>query len=126
MSFKKDVQIVFQDPGSSLNPFQDIRQILKLPLRVHHIVPRTAGRSSGRGSGQGRIAAQFCIQNPHVDRRRRKTAGLHRPRPLQQPKFIILDEPTSSLDVSIQAKIINMLLKLHQEEKLTYLSLPMT
>ena len=40
--FRRDVQIVFQDPGSSLNPCQDVRQILSLPLRVHHVVPQDA------------------------------------------------------------------------------------
>jgi peptide/nickel transport system ATP-binding protein len=121
-TFKKNVQIVFQDPGSSLNPYQDVQQVLSLPLKVHKIVPKNqieskiveilkmvelpdnfmfkSATSIGGGEKQlVSIARALCCN----------------------PKFIILDEPTSSLDVSIQAKIINMLLKIHREQRLTYL-----
>lgn len=122
MSFKKNVQIVFQDPGSSLNPYQDVRQILSLPLKVHKIVPK--------GKIEEKIAeilemvelpADFMYKSPtSIGGGEKQLVSIARAL-CSNPKFIILDEPTSSLDVSIQAKIINMLLKLHREQKLTYL-----
>lgn len=122
LEFKKNVQIVFQDPGSSLNPCQDIRQILSLPLKVHKIVPKH--------QIEKRILEILdMVELPHnfIDKTPSAIGGGEKQlvsiaRALCcEPKFIILDEPTSSLDVSIQAKIINMLLKLHRERNLTYL-----
>mgnify|MGYP002478192665 CR=1 FL=1 len=122
MSFKKDVQIVFQDPGSSLNPFQDIRQILKLPLRVHHIVLKDRlDEAVEEALDRVELPRNFAYKTPtSIGGGEKQLVSIARAL-CSKPKFIILDEPTSSLDVSIQAKIINMLLKLHQEEKLTYL-----
>lgn len=120
--FKKKVQIVFQDPSSSLNPYQNVRHILSLPIKVHNIVPKNKiddkiveildavdlpssimyASPDSLGGGEKQlvsVARALC----------------------SDPEFIILDEPTSSLDVSIQAKIINMLLRIHNERELTYM-----
>jgi len=122
LAFKKDVQIVFQDPGSSLNPYQDIGQILSLPLRVHKIVPRKKiNEYIGKALDMVELPRSFAYKTPtSIGGGEKQLVSIARAL-CSDPEFVILDEPTSSLDVSIQAKIINMLLKLHDERKLTYL-----
>lgn len=122
MSFKKSVQIVFQDPGSSLNPYQDVKQILSLPLRVHNIVKKDKIEEKIQEIlKMVELPSSFMYKSPNsIGGGEKQLVSVARAL-CSNPKFIILDEPTSSLDVSIQAKIINMLLKLHKERKLTYL-----
>jgi len=122
MLFKKDAQIVFQDPGSSLNPYQDVRQILSLPLKVHKIVsPDKIDEKILEILDMVELPASFMYKSPNsIGGGEKQLVSVARAL-CSNPKFIILDEPTSSLDVSIQAKIINMLLKLHKEKKLTYM-----
>ena len=121
-AFRRNVQIVFQDPGSSLNPYQDIHQILSLPLRVHKIVPkREMNEAITKALARVELPESFMYKTPtSIGGGEKQLVSIARAL-CSNPKFIILDEPTSSLDVSIQAKIINMLLKLHREQKLTYL-----
>lgn len=122
ISFKKNAQIVFQDPGSSLNPYQDVRQILSLPLKVHKIVPENKiDDKILEILEMVELPPSFMYKSPNsIGGGEKQLVSIARAL-CSDPKFIILDEPTSSLDVSIQAKIINMLLKLHKERKLTYL-----
>jgi len=122
LSIKKDLQIVFQDPGSSLNSRQNVRQILELPLRVHKI-------ASKNGLEEKIVQLLKMVELPpnYMHKSPASMGGGERQmisiaRALAtDPQFVILDEPTSALDVSIQAKIINMLLKLQEEKGLTYL-----
>lgn len=122
LAFKKDVQIVFQDPGSSLNPYQDIGQILSLPLHVHRIAPREKlCENVGKALDMVELPRSFAYKTPTaIGGGEKQLVSIARAL-CSDPEFVILDEPTSSLDVSIQAKIINMLLKLHKERELTYL-----
>lgn len=122
MEFKKNVQIVFQDPGSSLNPYQDVRQILSLPLKVHKIVPKNQiDKKIYDILDMVELPRNFLYKSPNaIGGGEKQLVSIARAL-CSNPKFIILDEPTSSLDVSIQAKIINMLLKIHNEQKLTYM-----
>lgn len=122
MDFKKNVQIVFQDPGSSLNPYHDVRQILSLPLRVHKIVPRNKiDQKIFEILEMVELPKSFIYKSPgNIGGGEKQLVSIARAL-CSNPSFIILDEPTSSLDVSIQAKIINMLLKIHKERKLTYM-----
>ncbi|MDD3850892.1 MAG: ABC transporter ATP-binding protein [Firmicutes bacterium] len=122
MKFKRNVQIVFQDPGSSLNPFQDVRQILSLPLRVHKIVPKQQiDKKILEILEMVELPKSFLYKSPNsIGGGEKQLVSIARAL-CSDPKFIILDEPTSSLDVSIQAKIINMLLTIHKERRLTYL-----
>ncbi len=122
MQFRRDVQIVFQDPGSSLNPYQDVRSILSLPLKVHRVVP--PNRIDDKILEILRMVElppEFMYKSPNsIGGGEKQLVSIARAL-CCSPRFIILDEPTSSLDVSIQAKIINMLIKLHKEQKLTYM-----
>ncbi len=122
MQFRKDVQIVFQDPGSSLNPYQDVRTILSLPLKVHKVVPNNQiDDKILEILNMVELPPEFMYKSPNsIGGGEKQLVSIARAL-CCNPKFIILDEPTSSLDVSIQAKIINMLIKLHEEQKLTYM-----
>lgn len=122
MKFKKSVQIVFQDPGSSLNPFQDIRQILSLPLLVHKIVPKQQiDNKIFEILEMVDLPKSFIHKSPYsIGGGEKQLVSIARAL-CSEPKFVILDEPTSSLDVSIQAKIINMLLKIYKDMDMTYM-----
>jgi len=121
-SFQRSAQIVFQDPGSSLNPHQDVKQILSLPLKVHKIVPRNQIEDKILEILEMvELPPDFMYKSPNsIGGGERQLVSIARAL-CSDPKFIVLDEPTSSLDVSIQAKILNMLVKLHKEKRLTYL-----
>jgi peptide/nickel transport system ATP-binding protein len=120
--FRRRAQIVFQDPGSSLNPYQDVRTILSLPLKVHRVVPKNEiDDKILEILDMVELPADFMYKSPTgIGGGERQLVSIARAL-CCNPKFIILDEPTSSLDVSIQAKIINMLMKLKREEGLTYM-----
>lgn len=120
--FRREAQIVFQDPGSSLNPYQDVKQILSLPLKVHNIVPKNEIEDKILEILEMvELPPDFMYKSPNsIGGGERQLVSIARAL-CSDPKFIILDEPTSSLDVSIQAKILNMLMKLHDEKKLTYM-----
>jgi len=119
---KKDIQIVFQDPGSSLNPRRSIRQILELPLKVHRI-EKNGGLEEQivRLLNKVELPADYMYKYPQaIGGGERQMVAVARAL-ATDPSFVVLDEPTSALDVSVQAKIINLLMGLQDEFDLTYL-----
>ena len=118
-----DVQIIFQDPFSCLDPRLSVRDLIAEPLDIHHAYSSKKERNekvAGLMETVG-LAARFAGSYPHeLDGGRRQRIGIARALALD-PKFIVCDEPVSALDVSIQAQILNLLQDLQETKGLTYL-----
>lgn len=122
-AMRKEMQIVFQDPYSCLNPRMDVKSLIEDSLKV-------------RGDGESRqereekvyeamnlvgLEKRLASSYPHeLDGGRRQRIGIARALILQ-PKFIVMDEPVSALDVCVQAQILNLMLELQEKLGLTYL-----
>ena len=121
---RKDLQLIFQDPYSSLNPRLTVGQIIAEGLFAHNIFKKGDRRMQNYildVMNKCGLASYFVHRYPHqFSGGQRQRIGIARSVALK-PKFIVADEPVSALDVSIQSQIINLLLDLKEEENLTYL-----
>jgi len=120
--YRTQMQIIFQDPFSSLPPRATVGDLLAEPVKVHNIVPKGEVKSYVL-----ELMEQCGLRDYYYERYPHEFSGGQRQRICiaralsVNPKFVVCDEPVSALDVSIQAQIINLLKKLQKERQLTYL-----
>ena len=119
---REDMQIIFQDPYSSLNPRKSVSETIGEPLKVQGKMSKADIRSEVLMlMDTVGLARRFENSYPHeLDGGRRQRIGVARSLALR-PKFIVCDEPVSALDVSIQAQIINLMLDLQEERGIAYM-----
>jgi peptide/nickel transport system ATP-binding protein len=120
---RQKMQIIFQDPYSSLDPRKSVWGQIADPLQINHVFSSKAdlNRRVAELMGTVGLARRLTYSYPHeLDGGRRQRIGVARALALN-PKFIVCDEPVSALDVSIQAQILNLLQDLQEEKGLTYM-----
>ena len=121
-SLRRDIQMVFQDPNASLNPSMTVRQTLREPLRLHGIA---AG--DGLESQLQSLIRRVQLEPALLNRRPYQLSGGQKQRVViaraiaTQPSFVVLDEPTSSLDMSLRITLLELLVDLQRELGMTYL-----
>ena len=121
--FRKEVQMIFQDPYASLNPRMTVGEIIKEPMEIHGILDS----SKDREDRAAELLKTVGLKPDHIRRYPHEFSGGQRQRIsiartlALNPRFIICDEPISALDVSIQSQIINLLQDLKEQQHLTYL-----
>ncbi len=120
---RKRIQVIFQDPYSSLNPRMKVGEIIGEPMKVHNLIPDASERRKRvlHLLNVCGLASAFADRYPHeMSGGQRQRVGIARALAMD-PEFIICDEAVSALDVSIQAQVINLLEDLRDEFDLTYL-----
>lgn len=122
-ALRKEIQVVFQDPYSSLNARMNVREILTEGMIIHRI----GANAKEREERAVELLKQVSMPPDALDRYPHEFSGGQRQRIAiaralsVEPKFLVLDEPTSALDVSVQSQVLNLLCRLQQDRNLTYL-----
>lgn len=119
---RKKMQMIFQDPYSSLNSRMSVEELIAAPLLVNDICPRSevSARVAQLMDTVG-LARRMAASYPHeLDGGRRQRIGVARALAVE-PEFIVCDEPVSALDVSIQAQILNLLMDIQEERHIAYM-----
>jgi len=123
LPLRKQMQNIFQDPYSSLNPRMTVSQLIAEPLKIHKYY-KTSAQTAARGAELMEavgLAERYVNTYPHeMDGGRRQRVGIARALALN-PRFIVCDEPVSALDVSIQAQVLNLMMELQDRLGLTYI-----
>jgi oligopeptide/dipeptide ABC transporter ATP-binding protein len=120
-AYRREVQIVFQDPTTSLDPRAKIGSTIAEPLRAHGIVPRAeVGRRIGQLLTEVGLEPGMAGRYPHqLSGGQRQRVAIARALSVE-PRLLVLDEPTSALDVTVQARILELIAKLRRERGLAY------
>ena len=122
LSIRKKMQMIFQDPYSSLDPRMTVGEIIKEPMVIQNLYAQKDATDKA-----SELLSRVGLKREHLNRYPHEFSGGQRQRVgiaralAMNPEFIICDEPISALDVSIQAQVVNMLEKLSEEFGLTYL-----
>jgi peptide/nickel transport system ATP-binding protein len=120
-AYVRSVQMVFQNPGSSLNPRRSIGQSIAVPLQARGVASSARARRIGDLLEMVQLPGDFARRYPHeLSGGQKQRVAIARALAVE-PRLIVLDEPTSALDVSVQAKIIELLMDLGRSLGLTYI-----
>ncbi|SDL05238.1 ABC transporter ATP-binding protein [Natronincola ferrireducens] len=121
---RRDMQMIFQDPFSSLNPRMNVKNLISEPMQIYNLFDGDKDKQFKKTQelmGIVGLAERLTNSYPHeLDGGRRQRIGIARALALS-PKFIVCDEPVSALDVSIQAQILNLMQDLQEQMGLTYI-----